>query len=136
MGPEDFIDAAGKFLSPEFGEAGQRSAVSRAYYGAYHCCSRSLPADLLPAKETLYEAGSHKALVWALEAWGKSPRNGRLNAQRAARKLARLRRARVDADYRLADRLTHDASNCVESAQEVRNLIEDARRQFDKAAGA
>jgi uncharacterized protein (UPF0332 family) len=136
MRPDDFIDAAEKFLSPEFGEAGIRSAVSRAYYGAFHCCSRSLPTDMLPDQATRYEAGSHKALIGALEAWGNSPRNGRLSAQRAVRKLARLRRARVDADYRLADPLAHDPSNCVQDAREVLNLIEDARRLFDKAADA
>lgn len=135
MNPDDFIEAAAKFISPEFGEAGKRSAVSRAYYGAYHCCSRSLPVDLLPKKATLYEAGSHKALISALEAWGTSLRNGRLSAQRAARKLARLRRARADADYRLADRLTYDPLNCVEDARHVQDLIKDARRLFDQAAG-
>ncbi|WGS54615.1 hypothetical protein LFL96_26775 [Paraburkholderia sp. D15] len=133
MSPSEFIDAAEKFLSAEFGEAGRRSAVSRAYYGAFHGCSRCLPVDLLPAREARYEAGSHKALVGSLEAWGNSTRDGRHSAQRAARKLARLRRARVDADYQLASRLTFDPSNCVRDAREVLSLVENARRLFDKA---
>lgn len=131
MNPLDFIAIAEKLADAGMGEAAFRSAISRAYYGAFHCCREGIPRDLIPSKDTMRKEGSHKAVLFALEAWGRSTRDGRTDAAIAARKLGKLRLARVIADYKLAE--AHgDPMDCIEVAREVSACIERASKRDDE----
>jgi uncharacterized protein (UPF0332 family) len=91
MDPTEFIDAASEFLSSDR-EAYLRSAVSRAYYGAFHVV-RALVVDLgvqVPRHDV------HDKLRWCLK------ESHEPIAQEVARRLNSLRVERNKADYDLA----------------------------------
>jgi uncharacterized protein (UPF0332 family) len=133
MLPGEFIDTAKALLAPDNSEADRRSCVSRAYYGAFHHCSASLPREFAPDTETLYEGGSHKAVINAMAAWGSSLKGGRSSAQQAARRIARLKRARVIADYWIQNPYPVNVSHHISDAEKIIEHISEARCRYDAA---
>lgn len=95
MDPADFLTLAIK-LSNSQDEADLRTALSRAYYGAFHFVCRFLRdcGVRLSGKE-LYGADVHRKVRFCLNESG-SP-----NARLAGEKLASLRQRRNEADYDL-----------------------------------
>ena len=63
MTPDEFIEAAERLLVSPSKEANQRSAVSRAYYGALHASRVSIPAPYAPTQAQIRSSESHKAVV-------------------------------------------------------------------------
>ena len=111
MKAEDFIDFAGRVAA--LSEAGSRSAVSRAYYGAFHLAIELLRelGCKLAARE------SHGFVSILFENAGVE------DARNAGRLLAALRSDRVAADYSLDDKqvgTSKFAMQSVESAHEIR----------------
>lgn len=134
MLPLDFIDTAQRLIDPASTEADLRSSVSRAYYGAFHCCSSALPKEFAPAKKAKYKAGSHAAVIVAVHAWGRSTDGGRSNARQVARSLDQLRRKRVAADYQIALPWSLDVKASVSDAMTVADLAVVACRQYDRTS--
>ncbi|HUY36823.1 MAG TPA: HEPN domain-containing protein [Pirellulales bacterium] len=130
MSGDDFIAVASRWAAhPAAGEASFRSAVSRAYYGAFHVARRLL-RDLgfdIPAG-----SNSHSLVrVLLLE-------SGHAQAVEAGRFLKDLHADRIKADYRLdkGDAATQAAARlAVETASAASSLIrscaaEPARTEF------
>lgn len=119
MKGNDFIQIAGRFAT--VGEAGSRSATSRAYYGAFHA-----------ALELFEEIGcaipssgkSHNLVPICL---GKSDVP---EARRAGRELSDLHSKRIRAAYRLDDvkvGRTNTGRRSVEAASDVAQLLDIIR---------
>lgn len=121
MNGKDFIQITGRFAT--VGEAGSRSATSRAYYGAFHA-----------ALELFEEFGcaipssgkSHNLVPICL---GKS---NIAEARRAGRELSDLHSKRIRADYRLDDARvgrTETGRRSVEAADDVARLLDVVRKE-------
>jgi len=80
-----------KELSTRTDEAALRSAISRAYYAAFHCARAYCKAKSIPIPESL-DNSSHKVV------WDALLNRGRTLAGAQA-KGTRLKRKRHDADY-------------------------------------
>lgn len=116
MVPNEFISVATQLLAGD-GEGRLRSAVIRAYYGAFHLarqfivdCGVVVPIDGLV----------HRNVRWCLANSAEPP------LINAARELDSLRKVRNEADYELAStRFTHhnNARNDVQSAVEIAMLL-------------
>ena len=111
MNPNEFISVDTQLLAGD-GEGRWRSAVSRAYYGAFHL-----------GKEFLFDCGiiiqidavAHRNLAWCLS------NSNEQAIEDAASLLGTLRKARNDADYDLTStRFTRRA----EAKAEVQRAIE------------
>jgi hypothetical protein len=113
MEPSEFIATAVR-LSASNRESDLRSAVSRAYYGAYHVALDyvSRAGVSLPTA-----ADSHEKLVWCLEAGGHDL------AAKVAVRLGLLRRDRNVADYDLRDTRFQSALNVRIQLDRVRELM-------------
>lgn len=94
MIPDDFLSLAVK-LSNSSGEAEKRSAVSRAYYGLFHCARLLLEDCGVPMPET---AEAHVKIGWCLQ------RCLNESVADAGGKLSTYRTTRNDADYKLSDK--------------------------------
>lgn len=116
MSPNEFISVATQLLASET-EGRLRSAVSRAYYGAFHV-----------AREFLSDCGviigldpfAHRNVRWCLENSNAPP------IEDAARLLDTLRKARNNADYQLSSTrfsLRSKASAEVERAVQIATLL-------------
>lgn len=122
----DLILLAGKLAAnPALGdsEARFRSAVSRAYYGAFHL-ARSFLMDL--GSRVVKNATGHTEIYRTL--WNSA----HPDARRAARVLSTLRSQRNRADYDLDDarfRQQRTAIQAVEMADEVRGLLGHCRQE-------
>lgn len=127
MDPADFITLAIK-LSNSRGEAELRSAVSRAYYGAFHL-AREFVEDCgvhLPRKE-MYAAEVHAKVRFCLN-------QGNEDAAHAANRLGSLRDSRNRADYDLKmDRFSNssNARRAVGIAQEIVDALQRCRSEPD-----
>jgi uncharacterized protein (UPF0332 family) len=119
MNGEDFIAFAGRIAAGAKGGAADfRSAVSRAYYGAYHLAVDFListganpPADHGEIQRMLY-------------------RTGNANARMASRFLGDLQSHRVKADYHLHQKSVETAAfamQCVEQARDIQSELVAAR---------
>jgi uncharacterized protein (UPF0332 family) len=135
----DFIALAGKFAAmPAAGEATYRTAVSRAYYGAFHV-ARSFLVEL--GFEPVGNANVHGFVRHYLNASGHS------GACLAASQLSWLQAARNRADYKLGDpgvgfqafamvcveqahRVVSDLQNC--RADEARDSIQQAIAEYEQ----
>src|SRR5688572_29044903 len=113
MEPTDFIATAVR-LSASNRESDLRTAVSRAYYGAYHLALDfvSLAGVSLPTS-----ADSHEKLVWCLESGGHE------FAAKVAIRLGLLRRDRNIADYDLRDSRFRTGSNVRIQLDRARELM-------------
>jgi hypothetical protein len=121
MEAAEFVAFAGRNVSQ--GKAGARTAISRAYYGAFH-------AALAILQELAAESpGSGKAhnLVAQYLLAAKHPM-----ASAAARIIAGLHKDRIEADYRLSLALCEDlafAKSKVELAAGSLKLLEQFRQE-------
>lgn len=115
MNPHDFLDVADDLLSGER-EAWWRSAVSRAYYAAFHVACQLLRGCGFTVPQT------EKAHAYA---WRRLANCGHAEIQAAGTELNDLRGMRNWADYELDRPLTHpNAANQVLSASAVIRLLE------------
>src|SRR4051812_32107702 len=117
MNPRDFLDVADD-LAAGLREADWRSAVSRAYYAAFHVGRRLLRrcGFVVP------EAEQAHGYVWL-----RLANSGHPDIQLAGNNLATLRRVRNLADYDLARPLAHSAAiGQVQAAAETLRVLEDA----------
>jgi uncharacterized protein (UPF0332 family) len=111
MNPRDFLDVAFD-LAGEFREADWRSAVSRAYYAAFHVATEFLQrcGFAVPQGEP-----THGYL------WLRLANSGEAALQNAGNELRRLRTARNWADYTLARPLTQ--MHAADHARLAENII-------------
>ncbi|HVC93769.1 MAG TPA: HEPN domain-containing protein [Pirellulales bacterium] len=119
---DDYILLAGKLAaSPTAGEASYRSAVSRAYYGAFH-----LAADFLVELGFKVPKGP-SAHGWIPQVLHGS---GQQDAKDAGHFLEDLHSERIVADYHWQNQATgkqDDARTSVETAHEVRSSLNACR---------
>lgn len=122
MDGNDFISLAGKLVAtPAADESACRTAVSRAYYGAFHV-ARSFLIEL--GFQPLGNANVHAFIQRYLNG------SGNPDACRAASQLSHLHTARNKADYRLDDDEVGIRSNAmlaVERAHRVVSAVENCR---------
>jgi uncharacterized protein (UPF0332 family) len=120
MDGSDFLDYAGKVAAMRsVGPAGYRSAVSRAYYGAFHLSCLFLEQYNFRCPKT------ENAHVWVQKHF--------LNctlplAAETGRLLADLHQSRKDADYDLAKTYADSQKNaafCVARADEIRTRLQE-----------
>ena len=120
----DFIDIAAKLTaSTNWGsdESRHRTAVSRAYYGAFHSVCALLREWGIAVRRSSYGHQDAHDLLW---------QSGHELARGVASLLDHLRSARIRADYRLDDRqyLTPSAAkSCVESATDLLRRLDQCR---------
>jgi hypothetical protein len=131
--PDEFIDTAERLIAAASNEADQRSAVSRAYYGALHASRTCIPAPYAPTQAQIKSSESHKQIIDSLATWGKAAAPGRGGAQQASRALARLKRERRAADYDIHLPLDMNAvTSCIASSRKIVSLVRDGRALYDK----
>lgn len=112
---EQFISLAGKLASgakPD--EALCRTAISRAYYGAFHLASQMLTSLNVPYERNHGEL--HRCLAEC----------GHAEVAESGRILIELHRLRVKADYKLDDAIVSDpqvARDSVEMAADIRSAL-------------
>lgn len=120
MNWRDFL-SLGARLAAGTTEADWRTAVSRAYYAAFHV-ARRLFADLnftVPRADR-----AHQYLVFRLSNSGESP------VEQAGRDLETLRRLRNRADYDEAPALTpSQAAAAVQLAESIIKVLDAARQE-------
>lgn len=117
MNSENFI-AVAKLLATHAAEAHWRSAVSRAYYGAFHVALRllhSLGVSLPKA------ASAHEKVAYCLQ------NADDVVLKEAGRKLASLREMRNAADYRLEDRRVASAAFAATQVGEAEEIVSAIR---------
>ena len=120
MTGDDFIDLAGK-LATSADEATLRSAVSRAYYGAFHLALEFLEEIERPVPRN---TNAHVLVARKLQNAGQP------DAYRAGSLLGDLHSDRIKADYRLDDKRAGTvafARTCVETAHEIRSALSACR---------
>src|SRR5689334_4108895 len=114
MEPSEFVTFAGRAVI--HGKAGARSAISRAYYGAFHA-ARELLEELaggIPASGKMHNLISQ--FLWSTK---------HASASSAARMIATLHSDRIAADYNLSFELSEDlrfAKSKVELATDAMKL--------------
>jgi uncharacterized protein (UPF0332 family) len=120
MNWRDFLALAAR-LAAEATEADWRTAVSRAYYAAFHV-ARTLLSDL---RFTVPRADrAHQYLVFRLS------NSGEASVEQAGRDLETLRRLRNRADYDETPAVTQpQASAAAQVAQGVIQALDNARQQ-------
>ncbi|HET6882025.1 MAG TPA: HEPN domain-containing protein [Pirellulales bacterium] len=115
---DDYISLAAQLAAKRSaGEASYRSAVSRAYYGAFHLASSFLSELGFKVPKG---ANAHGWIPQALVGSGCD------DAMDAGRLLQDLHAERITADYRWDNRATgnqRDAKTSVETADQVRSLL-------------
>jgi uncharacterized protein (UPF0332 family) len=125
MTPDDLISLAGNLaVNPRLGEgeARYRSAISRAYYGAYHLAANFLQDFGISVRRN--HLGHN--LVYRCLFGCQHP-----IAVHAAQLLDELRSERNGADYDLSDSrfsVHHLAVDAVKKAHDLRSALEDCRR--------
>lgn len=111
--PADFLAIAQQLSGSN--EAELRTAVSRAYYAAFHQAQAT--AEKFTYKPNPKSKSSHQDLMNFLARFGDP------DYKTAADSLKRARRLRKKADYRLSDGITaEDAQTCIDLAQQVFEL--------------
>ena len=122
MTGDDFIILAGR-LATSADEASLRSAVSRAYYGAFHLALRFLEDIERPVPQN---ANAHVYVARQLQ------RSGQSDAYRAGSLLGDLHTERIKADYRLDNPrigTTAFARLCVERASVIQTALTKCRAE-------
>lgn len=125
---EDLLILAGE-LSAGTTEAHWRSAVSRAYYAAYHGCNDWHDALPAPGSNTGIPGGKHQQLINRLGHPAPEVKDGRATVSRLAGvRLGLLRTQRASADYQLQDLLDGaSAQNACLAAKEILDRLEATR---------
>lgn len=130
--PSDLLDVARALNAGEPQDEGfQRSAVSRAYYGALHAARLTFP----PVQRMGGE-GSHVAIIESARVHGQAatPRPGRAEARQVTQQLAALKIARVEADYEIA--LDFDLGKAAEAIARAETVIRLCGVVSDKMTNA
>ena len=126
MDPADFLSVAIK-LSASQREADLRTAVGRAYYGAFHFVRQFLhDCGVQPSRKDHYGAEIHKKVRFCLDAAGSS------YAALASENLATLRDHRNDADYDLESTDFRNAAyvkTMVRAAAEIVDSLQRCRAE-------
>ncbi len=115
MDPHDYLDLALEFVSiPDPTPAELRTAVSRAYYGAFN-----VAVDLLQKMgvKPLFGWEGHKLVAEALRY------SGNLKVAAASRELDDLRKARWAADYDMGDIAVEDQRTVQKSVARGKQVI-------------
>ena len=123
MNPIEFVELANALLANPR-EAAQRSAISRAYYGAFNCASALIESCGFAFANS---AETHEKLLWCLE----HSQDRELKEVRV--RLHTLRRIRNAADYDMDDRRFTNrrfAAVQVETAREVVDRIRSAQSRL------
>jgi hypothetical protein len=118
MNGADYIDFAAKIAATYPSAAGCRSAISRAYYGAFHISHSFLKAL---GTHSPRNANTHSFVQHRLMNCGNA------TAEEAGRSLTELHRDRLLADYNLQRTRVEDADYAkagVITARQVQRLIE------------
>lgn len=121
MNASEFISFAGRVVA--LGKAGARSAISRAYYGAFHCAGEFIE-EL--TGESLRSGKSHNLVPQYM--LSTSNHAGNL----AGRLLLDLHNRRIKADYNLSLETVEDvdfAKTQVEAALEAQRQLELFRQE-------
>lgn len=124
MKPAEFIQLAAKLVTQSelaTSESRHRTAVSRAYYGAFHASNEVLEDCSMAVRRNAY---GHQDVIDLLR------QNSDPRARRLSRMLDDLRRQRIAADYRLDAehfRTAIVARQSVELASEVLRLLTECR---------
>lgn len=124
MTGDGFIRLAGKLVAVTGlgeDESRLRTAVSRAYYGAFHLTTALLTAWQFELKRNAYGHQEAYNMLW---------RSGHAEAQKVASLLDDLRTERIKADYRLDDSrfwTPETAIMCVEMAETLRIALDTCR---------
>jgi hypothetical protein len=129
IGGGDFIEFAGKLAArPQASEAEQRSAISRAYYGACHLAKTYIQSLGIPVSASMHD----------LPRWLSS--NPHAFAQLAGQRLSDLQTQRIRADYDIDKPLARQGANalqhvrlCVERAREVESLLKNCEPEEIKS---
>lgn len=117
MTPADFVAYAEQVaVAPRTGPAGYRSAISRAYYGAYHAALSFLEHDV---GQRLPKLGNEHLLVQRFLEHSRVP-----EAVKAALDLGNLHTSRKAADYDLADAASETPVNARFCAERGRRILE------------
>ncbi len=108
-------------------EAGNRSAISRAYYSVYHSCLEWEKTFASPGSQSGPEGGFHQQLINRLRNPAPEVRDPglRMLSKKIAARVEALRTKRVAADY-LLSAVGHgnvDAENCCAQATDVMQQI-------------
>ena len=114
--PDDIL-AVAQSLALLGGEAEHRSAVSRAYYAAFHSVIDAIPQGFEP---DLKGASSHEAVVSSMRAFVRERLPGRHEAILIADALPKLKRERKFSDYQLQHTVSQkDASDAIDEANKI-----------------
>lgn len=128
MTPKEFIEISAKLVAHTgfaSHEARHRTAVSRAYYGAFHAVSEFLQDCELTVRRNAY---GHQDAIDYLR------KSGDVRARLISGMVDDLRQKRILADYRLEAATFESvtlAKDCVEIASEVLTLLAECRRGID-----
>lgn len=114
--PSEFLRVAHQMAAMGT-EADHRTAISRAYYAAYHSIIDTLPAEFAP---NVSSGSSHEAVIQSIAKYSRSMRPGRTNAALIADSLPRLKRKRKLADYGLGEEVSDQtAKKAVADAEKI-----------------
>lgn len=129
--PTDIFELAKFIFANRLNEAGRRSAVSRAYYAAWHSTKDifGMPVDSEDGETT------HKAVIRSAAARAKAPGPAREEAAKIASQLDVLRRLRNRADYKLEQEFEkNNCADCLERVTRVIELCEEAKAKLSSLA--
>lgn len=122
MDPTDFISLALR-LSNSHREADLRTAVSRAYYGAFHLATQLLEdCGVSLSSKDIYKVEVHQKVRFCL---GES---GSEEAALIGKKLGSLRDRRNEADYNLASTSFRHATDVAVEAQIAKEIVDGLRQ--------
>ncbi|MEX2316967.1 MAG: hypothetical protein WD669_07440 [Pirellulales bacterium] len=117
MKGEDYISYAGHLVAKPAGShtvCQYRTAISRAYYGAYHLAAAALGQM---GKHIQENATGHRETIVALDKSGVS------DAVDAARLIGDLQSARIKADYHLGQDRYFTEANVMLNLEDAHNLM-------------
>lgn len=117
VSPEDFLCLSKKLCDSQE-EIDFRSAISRSYYGAYHCAVITAQRLELPEPKRS-DAGAHERLISRFEGLGPGLR-------RIARRLRDRKRLRAMADYQLSEHVSYEDAKL--SWYESSQLTDDLKK--------
>lgn len=116
--PIEILQVATKLINNN-AEAACRSAISRAYYAAYHHGIQVIDIKLPMTKNIIYKGGCHQQFLMKLS-------NGQSHAwEDIALEVDCLRRNRVRADYYLNQSISKSlAYDCVRASQKIIDALD------------
>jgi uncharacterized protein (UPF0332 family) len=122
--PSQILSVASKLKETGTIEADYRSAVSRAYYACFHEVSITYAQfDIFPNQET---QSIHAATVRMVAEHSKKSLPGRTASSEMAKLLERMRRNRVQSDYRIEEEVSNnDANDAIVRAEKIFALCQD-----------